>query len=68
MTIVKTNEYGALKIAKCYAIVSPDLQLAGEYSNASSAGYCEESELEDEVKCIGSIGLLYSKDQGPICF
>ena len=28
-----------------------DLQIAGEYgTTVNSAGYCEESELEDEVK------------------
>ena len=28
-----------------------DLQIAGEYgTNVNSVGYCEESELEDEVK------------------
>ena len=36
----------------CFSpIFFPDLQLAGEYNNASSASYCEESEMEDEVSC-----------------
>ena len=42
----------------CLSPISfPDLQLAGDHNNASSAGYCEESELEDEVRsnCTGNI-------------
>jgi len=44
----------------CFISCFPDLQLAGEYNNANSAGYCEESELEDEVRCNSTGNIQYT--------
>ena len=37
-----------------HLFIFPDLQLAGEYDSTTvnSTGYCEDAELEDEVKHI----------------